>query len=92
MTNERPRTDHVISGPMRGLEKTAPYGGGVHIGALYIVQYTLHLQLYLLVHCTLYTAPAAVPVPVPVLRYMYLTSGTCSTSVAAGTWTIMCIH
>ena len=23
-TNERPGTDHVISGPMRGLKKTAP--------------------------------------------------------------------
>ena len=25
-TNERPETDHVTSGPMRGLEKTAPHG------------------------------------------------------------------
>ena len=25
-TNERPGTDHVISGPMRGLKKTAPDG------------------------------------------------------------------
>ena len=25
-TNKRPRTDHVISGPMRGLKKTAPNG------------------------------------------------------------------
>ena len=72
--------------------------GGVHIDALYTVHCTLHLQLYLPVHCTLYTEPAAVPapvpapIPVPVLRYMYLTSGTCSTLVAAGTWTIMCIH
>ena len=24
--NERPGTDHVISGPMRGLKKTAPDG------------------------------------------------------------------
>ena len=26
MTNERPGTDHVISGPMRGLKKTASDG------------------------------------------------------------------
>ena len=25
-TNERPGTDHVISGPMRGVEKTSPDG------------------------------------------------------------------
>ena len=26
MTNERPGTHHVISGPMRGPKKTTPYG------------------------------------------------------------------
>ena len=30
LTNERPGTDHVISGPMRGLEKTAPDGANTH--------------------------------------------------------------
>ena len=29
-TNERPGTDHVISGPMRGLEKTATDGANRH--------------------------------------------------------------
>ena len=30
-TNERPGIDHVISGPMRGLKKTAPDGANTHI-------------------------------------------------------------
>ena len=29
--NERPGTDHVVSGPMRGLKKTAPDGADTHI-------------------------------------------------------------
>ena len=29
-TNERPETDHVISGPMTGLKKTAPNGADGH--------------------------------------------------------------
>ena len=31
-TNERPGTDHVFSGPMRGLRKTAPNGANRHPG------------------------------------------------------------
>ena len=32
MTNERPETDHVISGPMKGFKKTAPYGADRQTG------------------------------------------------------------
>ena len=51
--------------------------GGVHIDALHIVQFTLYLQIYLH-HVPLCTcAPVHLcTVPVPDLRYMYLTPGT----------------
>ena len=32
-TNDRPGADHVTSGPMRGLEKTAPDGADTHTSA-----------------------------------------------------------